>query len=175
MTSFHIGFIWCIAELRRLDCVLVLTQEAVLASMEQLPKNIDDTMLEATLNQASDQAFHNTSPFTFEKLRDGLENIAVNPDNFINGFSHDARESVLTEYLSLFTKTQAFHKLLQVKVISSTIENVDGKKYVNIRSVFLPCANRCPSSSFLIERTTRIDILIERCETATAVRLFKEC
>ena len=172
MTSFYTYFIWAIVELlrgnykqleyckavlpftvlRRLDCVLALTKEPVLASMEQLPKNIDDTMRETTLNQASDQAFYNTSPFTFEKLLDDPEHIVANPNSSINGFSHDARESVLPEYLFLYIKTQAFHKFLQVKAISSTIENMSGKKYANVRSAFLPCANRCPSSSFLIEK-----------------------
>ena len=172
MTSFYTYFIWAIVELlrgnykqleyckavlpftvlRRLDCVLALTKEAVLASMEQLPKNIDDTMRETTLNQASDQAFHNTSPFTFEKLLDDPEHIAANLNNFINGLSHDARESVSPKYLFLFTKTQAFHKFLQVKAISSTIENVSSGKYANVLSAFFPYTYRCPSPPLLIEK-----------------------
>ena len=106
MTNSHIGLIWSIAELlrgnykqseygkvvlpftvlRRLDCVLAPTKEAVLAQMEKLPQNIDDDMREAILNETSGHAFHNTSPFTFEKLLDDPEHIAANLNNFINGF-----------------------------------------------------------------------------------------
>ena len=98
MTNFHIGFIWSIAELlrgnykqseygkvvlpftvlRRLNCVLAPTREAVRAKMEQLPMAIDNTMREAILNHASGHAFHNTSPFTFEKLLNDPEHIAAN-------------------------------------------------------------------------------------------------
>ena len=118
MTDSHIGLIWSIAELlrgnykqseygkvvlpftvlRRLDCVLAPTKEAVLARMEQLPQNIDDDMREAILNEASSHAFHNTSPFTFEKLLDDPEHIAANLNNFINGFSHDAREIFIDRF-----------------------------------------------------------------------------
>ena len=118
MTNFHIGFIWSIAELlrgnykqseygkvvlpftvlRRLDCVLAPMKKAVLAKMEQLPTAIDDTMREAILNQASGHAFHNTSPFTFEKLLDDPEHIAANLNNFVNGFSRDAREIFIDRF-----------------------------------------------------------------------------
>ena len=118
MTDFHIGLIWSIAELlrgnykqseygkvvlpftvlRRLDCVLAPTKEAVLAQMGQLPQNIDDDMREAILNETSSHAFHNTSPFTFEKLLDDPEHIAANLNNFINGFSHDAREIFIDRF-----------------------------------------------------------------------------
>ena len=108
----HIGFIWSIAELlrgdykqseygkvvlpftvlRRLDCVLVPTKDAVQAQLETLPENIDDTMRETMLNMASGNNFHNTSPFTFERLLDDPDNIAANLNNMINGFSYDARD-----------------------------------------------------------------------------------
>lgn len=114
----HIGFIWSIAELlrgdykqseygkvvlpftvlRRLDCVLVPTKDAVQAQLESLPENIDDTMRETMLNMASGNNFHNTSPFTFERLLDDPDNIAENLNNMINGFSYDARDIFIDRF-----------------------------------------------------------------------------
>ncbi len=114
----HIGFIWSIAELlrgdykqseygkvvlpftvlRRLDCVLVPTKDAVQAQLENLPENIDETMRETMLNMASGHSFHNTSPFTFERLLDDPDNIAANLNNMINGFSYDARDIFIDRF-----------------------------------------------------------------------------
>ena len=118
MTDSHIGLIWSIAELlrgdykqseygkvvlpftvlRRLDCVLAPTKEAVLATDGTLPQNIDDAMRETILNEASGHAFHNISLFTFEKLLDDPEYIAANLNDFINGFSYDAREIFIDRF-----------------------------------------------------------------------------
>lgn len=114
----HIGFIWSIAELlrgnykqseygkvvlpftilRRLNCVLAPTQEAVQAQLASLPENIDDEMRETTLNLGSGHEFHNTSPFTFEKLLHDPDNIAANLNNMINGFSRDARDIFIDRF-----------------------------------------------------------------------------
>ena len=114
----HIGFIWSIAELlrgnykqseygkvvlpftvlRRLDCVLVPTKDAVQAQLENLPENIDETMRETMLNMASGHNFHNTSPFTFERLLDDPDNIAANLNNMINGFSYDAHDIFIDRF-----------------------------------------------------------------------------
>ena len=114
----HIGFIWSIAELlrgnykqseygkvvlpftvlRRLDCVLAPTQEAVQAKLASLSENIDDAMRETTLNLSSGHEFHNTSPFTFEKLLHNPDNIAANLNNMINGFSQDARDIFIDRF-----------------------------------------------------------------------------
>ena len=114
----HIGFIWSIAELlrgnykqseygkvvlpftilRRLDCVLVPTKDAVQTQLENLPENIDETMRETMLNMASGNNFHNTSPFTFERLLDDPDNIAANLNNMINGFSFDARDIFIDRF-----------------------------------------------------------------------------
>lgn len=110
--SEHTSFIWSIAEilrgdykqseygkvilpltvLRRLDCVLESSKEAVLKQSADLPKGIDSAMAEVMLNKASGHNFHNTSRYTFEKLLDDPENIAANLNNITNSFSEDARE-----------------------------------------------------------------------------------
>jgi type I restriction enzyme M protein len=77
--------------LRRLDCVLEPTKEDVLKKYEQLQggqiKN-----LEPLLNKVAGQNFHNTSKFSFEKLKGDPQNVGANLTNYIKGFSGKARE-----------------------------------------------------------------------------------
>jgi type I restriction enzyme M protein len=79
--------------LRRLDCVLEPTKDAVLVklkSMEASPvKN-----LEPILNKVAGQPFHNTSPFTFQKLKGEPDNIAANLTQYIKNFSTRARDII---------------------------------------------------------------------------------
>ena len=116
--SDHVGFIWSIAELlrgnykqseygkvvlpftvlRRLDCVLAPTKDAVQAKLETLPASIDDIMREEMLNLASGHSFHNTSPFTFETLLDDPDNVTANLNRMINGFSRDARDIFIDRF-----------------------------------------------------------------------------
>ncbi len=116
--SEHVSFIWSIAEilrgnykqseygkvilpftvLRRLDCVLAPTKQAVLKKAKGLSSKIDPKMREATLNRESTQKFHNTSLFSFENLLDDPVNIATNLKNIIDGFSQDAREIFIDHF-----------------------------------------------------------------------------
>ena len=79
--------------LRRLDCVLEPTKGKVLAKFKSLEgskvKNI-----EPLLNRVAGQSFHNTSRFTFEKLKGDPDKIAANLTNYIKGFSPRAREII---------------------------------------------------------------------------------
>src|SRR4030066_1373623 len=79
--------------LRRLDCVLESTKNAVLAKLKSLEGGKVQNV-EPILNKVAGQSFHNTSRFTFEKLRGEPENIAANLTNYIKGFSTRAREII---------------------------------------------------------------------------------
>lgn len=115
MNNFNgkVGFIWSVADLlrgpyrpnqykdvmlpmtvlRRLDCVLEPTKDAVLAKLKTLEggkvKN-----LEPILNKVTGQSFHNTSRFTFQKLIGEPDNIAANLTQYIKGFSSRARDII---------------------------------------------------------------------------------
>ena len=115
MNNFNdkVSFIWSIAELprgpcrkeqygdvilpmavlRRFDCVLEDTKEAVLEIHQALKKtklqNVDPV-----LNIKAKQQFNNTSPYDFNKLLAEPDNIAGNLRNYINGFSKNAREII---------------------------------------------------------------------------------
>ena len=79
--------------LRRLDCVLAPTKEAVLARQAELR----GTPLEdphGQLCRASKLAFYNTSRYDFERLVADAPNAAANLRNYITGFSQNMREVV---------------------------------------------------------------------------------
>ena len=107
----HIGFIWSIANLlrgpyrppqyrrvmlpmtvlRRLDCVLEPTKDAVLKEYA-LQKGKPEKFVTARLNKITGYQFHNTSKYTFKKLLGDPDNIAKNLLNYMKGFSENARK-----------------------------------------------------------------------------------
>ncbi|MGB6896109.1 MAG: class I SAM-dependent DNA methyltransferase [Dehalococcoidia bacterium] len=111
--SEKVSFIWSVADLlrgpyrpnqykdvmlpltvlRRLDCVLEPTKDDVLAKLKSLEGG-KVKKLEPILNRAAGQAFHNTSLFSFEKLKGDPENIAANLTQYIKSFSSRARDII---------------------------------------------------------------------------------
>ena len=82
--------------LRRLDCVLEPTRDAVLAEKAKLEaREMPEAAMDRLLGKAADpnrkHPLYNTSPYTFERLLGDAENIAPNLAAYINGFSPTAR------------------------------------------------------------------------------------
>ena len=82
--------------LRRLDCVLEPTKEAVLKRQDELEaQRMPETAIDRLLGKVADpnrkHPLYNTSPYTFARLLGDAENIAPNLVSFINGFSPTAR------------------------------------------------------------------------------------
>lgn len=77
--------------LRRLDCVLEPTKEAVLAKLKSMEGGKVQNV-EPILNKIAGQSFYNTSKFTFEKLKGDPNNIAANLTQYMNSFSTRARD-----------------------------------------------------------------------------------
>ncbi len=109
----HAAFIWSVADLlrgdykqseygkvilpltviRRLDCVLEPTKQAVLKKHKQLSGRIEN--IEPVLQAAAGGLqFFNTSPLTFTKLLDTPDTIADALSLYINGFSEAARDII---------------------------------------------------------------------------------
>jgi len=108
----HAAFIWSVADLlrgdykqseygkvilpltviRRLDCVLEPTKDAVLERYAQLKHRIEN--LEPVLQAAAEQQFYNTSRLTFTKLLDDPSNIADSLSLYIGGFSEGAKDVI---------------------------------------------------------------------------------
>ncbi len=82
--------------LRRLDCVLEPTREAVLKKhreleAQQMPAAAMDRLLGKAADPNRKHPLYNTSPYTFARLLGDAENIAPNLGSFISGFSPTAR------------------------------------------------------------------------------------
>jgi type I restriction enzyme M protein len=108
----HADFIWSVADLlrgdykqseygkvilpltviRRLDCVLEPTKEAVLQRHKQLAGRIDN--VEPVLEAVVDDQFYNTSPLSFPKLLDDPNTIAESLCLYIGGFSPAAKDVI---------------------------------------------------------------------------------
>ena len=106
----HAGFIWSVADLlrgdykhseygkvilpltvlRRLDCVLEPTKQAVLARAAKLRGQVDN--VEPVLCAVAGEGFYNTSPLDFPRLLDDPAQVAGNLRAYIAGFSSGARE-----------------------------------------------------------------------------------
>ena len=75
--------------IRRFDCILADTKDAVLEKYESV-KNLP--MRDVLLRNASGKAFYNTSKFTFERLLDDPDNIEANFRDYLNGFSDNVQD-----------------------------------------------------------------------------------
>ena len=75
--------------IRRFDCILSDTKDAVLEKFETV-KNLP--MRDVLLRKASGKAFYNTSKFTFERLLDDPDNIEANFRDYLNGFSENVQD-----------------------------------------------------------------------------------
>jgi type I restriction enzyme M protein len=81
--------------LRRFDCVLEPTKEAVLKKYESIKdgkvKNVD-SILNRTAGDGKDIGFHNHSQLDFQRLKGNPENIANHLADYIAGVSENVRE-----------------------------------------------------------------------------------
>ena len=140
--SEKVSFIWSVADLlrdpyrpnqykdimlpltllRRLDCVLEPTKDKVLDRLESL-KETKVKNVEPILNRVSGQVFHNTSHFTFEKLKDEPENIAANLVQYIKSFSNRAREIV--DYFGFEEHIENLDKANRLYLVVSRFCDID--------------------------------------------------
>ena len=91
--------------LRRLDCVLEPTKDAVLTEYaklrkQKMPQEALDRILSKKADKKRRQPLYNISPFTFERLLGDPDNIAPNLVAFINGLTrHSFRNSEVPPFL----------------------------------------------------------------------------
>lgn len=77
--------------LRRLDCVLEPSKQAVLDYLPQT-KGLSPDAIETVLKRKAKLSFYNKSKFDFQKLIADPSDIAANLRNYITGFSKNARD-----------------------------------------------------------------------------------
>lgn len=104
--------------LRRFDCVLAPTKEAVLNEYKKLKaKGLSDDATERFLNRAAGQRFHNRSPLDFEKLLGDTAQLEQHLVSYIYGFSTNAK--TIFEY---FDFENEIEKLSEANLLFKVIE-----------------------------------------------------
>lgn len=76
--------------IRRFDCILEKTKEAVV----QKDKELNIAVKDPILRKVSGYSFYNVSPFTFQKLLDDPDNIEANFRSYLNGYSENVRNII---------------------------------------------------------------------------------
>ena len=101
--------------LRRLECVLEPTRDAVLSEYETR-KNLG-IPLEVFLTKKSNQSFYNTSKFSLSTLMGDATNLRHNLETYIADFSPNAREIFerykFTEQLAYLDESNLLYKIVE--------------------------------------------------------------
>ena len=118
--------------LRRLDCVLASTKDAVLAEQKRSGARTAKDILDVKLRKAAKYSFYNTSPYTLPSLTGDSANIRANLLSYVDGFSDNVRDVFtrfgfeeqvqrLEEANALYLVVQEFAKLdLRPQHVSNT-------------------------------------------------------
>ncbi len=105
--------------LRRLDCVLAPTKDAVLKANTKYGKTLANP--EAQLRKASGYAFYNTSAYDFDRLLADAPNLRKNLENYMTGFSPNMRE-----VLDKFDFPNTITKLDEAGLLFKVVERFKG-------------------------------------------------
>ena len=81
--------------LRRIDCVLEGTHENVVRANEKFKDKATAEVLDQLLKQASGQNFYNKSDYTLVGLTKDINNIGVNFEAYLKGFSENIKDILL--------------------------------------------------------------------------------
>jgi type I restriction enzyme M protein len=109
--------------LRRFDCVLAPTKDAVLKRFEQVRDKHKDEALESILNKVAKERFHNHSPLTFEKLKGDPDNIDKHLVSYIKGFSKNVQ--TIFEYFEFETEIEKMREANILYLVVSKFCDVD--------------------------------------------------
>ncbi len=109
--------------LRRLDCVLEGSIDEVRAEYERLSNDEQNTpeVIEKLINHKFALKFHNTSGFTFAKLKGDPDNLASNLSKYIAGFSTRARL-----ILEKFRFEQEIERLEEANRLFKVFKKIEG-------------------------------------------------
>lgn len=95
--------------LRRFDCVLADTKDAVVAEAKRREgSKIQGDALDSKLNQVAGHRFHNRASYDFKKLLDDPDNINQHLQTYINGFSANVRK--IFEYFEFTAEIERMHE-----------------------------------------------------------------
>jgi type I restriction enzyme M protein len=115
--------------LRRLDCVLEPSKEAVLLEREK--RESAGLNPEPFLLKKAGQLFYNTSPLDIKKLMGDQDNIAENMFSYVQAFSKDVRD--IFECFDFHTQVDRLAKANLLYLVTEKFANIDlvGSKKLN--------------------------------------------
>jgi type I restriction enzyme M protein len=94
------GVILPFTVLRRLDCALAATKDAVLAKAATISDDLDPVVRDRVLASAAGGRVYNLSRFTFPRLIADPDGLVRNLNDLVNGYPHDLRD-VFIEHFKL--------------------------------------------------------------------------
>ena len=109
--------------LRRFDCVLAPTKARVVAEYGKRKGGLTGDALDARLNRASGQRFHNHSSLDFEMLRGDPDHIARHLVSYIQGFSKNVRD--IFEFFEFETEIEKMQEANILYLVVSKFCDVD--------------------------------------------------
>ena len=109
--------------LRRFDCVLAASKGSVVAEFRRRKDRLEGPALEARLNRAAGQRFHNRSDFDFEKLKGDPDHVAEHLVSYIQGFSQNARD--IFEFFEFENEIERMREANILYLVVSKFASVD--------------------------------------------------
>ena len=109
--------------LRRFDCVLAPTKSKVLAEQRRWGHRLVGQALDARLNVAAAQSFHNHSDLDFLKLRGDPYHIDRHLVSYIRGFSANVRR--IFEYFEFEPEVEKMHEANILYLVVSRFSDMD--------------------------------------------------
>jgi type I restriction enzyme M protein len=109
--------------LRRFDCVLAPTKAKVLTEYDRWSSKLKGEALDAKLNRAAAQRFHNHSPLDFEKLKGDPDQLAQHLVSYIKGFSGNVRR--IFEYFEFDNEIEKMREANILYLVVSKFCEVD--------------------------------------------------
>lgn len=149
--------------LRRLDCVLDFTKDAVLA--EYANKQAADINPEPFVLRKAGQSFYNISPLDMKKLMGDPENISANLYSYVQGFSQSVRD--VFDHFEFNTQVerlskagllyQVTEKFAQVDLHPDTVSNVQmGSVFEELIRKFAEISNETAGEHFTPREVIRL-------------------
>ena len=109
--------------LRRFDCVLAASKASVVTEYRRRKARLEGPALEARLNRAAGQRFHNRSDFDFEKLKGDPDHVAEHLVSYIQGFSQNARD--IFEFFEFEAEIERMREANILYLVVSKFASVD--------------------------------------------------
>lgn len=106
--------------LKRIDSVLAPSKQKVIQTSNQMTDRVSDSGLDKFLQQAAGRQFYNTSPYDFSKLLEDSDNVYVNFQAYLEGFSPNIRDIV-----SKFGFDDQLKKLKSNKILYLILKELD--------------------------------------------------